>query len=77
MVDCGIVVNPDIVEAQIQSGIIFGLTAVLWGEITLKNGRVEQSNFDDYRMLRGRIRLTVKDLPNQLYSATNPDAPTH
>lgn len=52
VVDCGIVVNPDTVEAQIQSGIIFGLTAVLWGEITLKNGRVEQSNFDDYRMLR-------------------------
>ncbi len=35
-----------------QSGIIFGITAALWGEITLKNGRVEQSNFDNYRMLR-------------------------
>ena len=51
-VDCGIAVNPDTIEAQMQSGIIFGITAVLWGEITLKNGRVEQSNFDDYRMLR-------------------------
>ena len=51
-VDCGVVVNPNTVEAQIQSGIIFGITAALWGEITLKNGRVEQTNFDDYKMLR-------------------------
>jgi isoquinoline 1-oxidoreductase beta subunit len=51
-VDCGSVVNPDIVKAQIQSGIIFGITAALYGEITLKNGRVEQSNFDAYQMLR-------------------------
>jgi isoquinoline 1-oxidoreductase subunit beta len=51
-VDCGTVVNPDTVQAQIQSGIIFGTTAALYGEITLKNGRVEQSNFDSYQMLR-------------------------
>jgi isoquinoline 1-oxidoreductase subunit beta len=51
-VDCGTVVNPDTVQAQIQSGIIFGATAALYGEITLKNGRVEQSNFDSYQMLR-------------------------
>jgi isoquinoline 1-oxidoreductase beta subunit len=51
-VDCGTVVNPDTVRAQIQSGIIFGTTAALYGEITLKNGRVEQSNFDTYQMLR-------------------------
>jgi len=51
-VDCGTVVNPDSVEAQIQSGIIFGATAALYGEITLKNGRVEQSNFDTYPVLR-------------------------
>ena len=51
-VDCGQVVNPDTVEAQLQSGIIFGLSAALWGEITLKDGRVEQSNFDNYRVLR-------------------------
>ena len=44
--------NPDTIVAQMQSGIIFGITAVLWGEITLKNGRVEQSNFDNYRILR-------------------------
>jgi isoquinoline 1-oxidoreductase subunit beta len=51
-VDCGTVVNPDTVQAQIQSGIIFGTTAALYGEITLKNGRVEQTNFDSYQMLR-------------------------
>ena len=51
-VDCGTVVNPDTVEAQIQGAIIFGITAALYGEITLKNGRVEQANFDTYQMLR-------------------------
>jgi len=51
-VDCGSVVNPDIVKAQMESGIVFGITAALWGEITIKNGRVEQHNFHDYRMLR-------------------------
>ena len=50
--DCGTVVNPNTVQAQIQSGIIFGATAALYGEITLKNGRVEQANFDTYQMLR-------------------------
>jgi isoquinoline 1-oxidoreductase subunit beta len=51
-VDCGPVVNPGIVEAQMQSGIVFGLTAALWGEITIDKGHVQQSNFHDYRMLR-------------------------
>jgi isoquinoline 1-oxidoreductase subunit beta len=51
-VDCGTAVNPDTVQAQIQSGIMFGATAALYGEITLKDGRVEQSNFDTYRALR-------------------------
>src|SRR6516164_5847888 len=51
-VDCGTVVNPDTVRAQIQSGIIFGATAALHGEITLKNGRVEQTNFDTYHIMR-------------------------
>src|SRR5436309_5401820 len=51
-VDCGTVVNPDIVKAQMESGIVFGITAALWGEITIKNGRVEQHNFHDCRMLR-------------------------
>lgn len=52
VVDTGVVVNPDTVVAQMESGIIFGITAALWGDITLKNGRVQQSNFDNYRMLR-------------------------
>src|SRR5208282_3592370 len=51
-VDCGTVVNPDTVRAQIQSAIMFGVTAALYGEITLKNGRVEQANFDSYQILR-------------------------
>jgi isoquinoline 1-oxidoreductase subunit beta len=50
--DCGTVVNPDTVQAQIQSGVNFGVTAALYGEITLKNGRVEQTNFDTYQILR-------------------------
>ena len=51
-VDTGIAVNPDTVAAQLQGGLIFGLTAALYGEITIEKGRVQQSNFNDYRMLR-------------------------
>jgi isoquinoline 1-oxidoreductase beta subunit len=51
-VDTGIVVNPDTVIAQLQGGLLFGLTAALYGEITIGKGRVQQSNFNDYRMLR-------------------------
>jgi isoquinoline 1-oxidoreductase beta subunit len=51
-VDCGTAVNPDTVRAQIQGAVIFGITAALHGEITLKAGRVEQSNFDTYEVLR-------------------------
>jgi isoquinoline 1-oxidoreductase beta subunit len=53
VVDCGQMVNPRIVESQIESGIVFGLTAALWGEVTLKGGRVQQTNFNNYRLLRG------------------------
>jgi CO/xanthine dehydrogenase Mo-binding subunit len=51
-VDCGTIVNPDIVKAQVEGGVVFGISGALWGEITLKNGRVEQSNFNNYRALR-------------------------
>ena len=51
-VDCGMAINPDTVKAQMEGGIIFGLTAALKSEITLKDGRVEQGNFHDYQMLR-------------------------
>ncbi len=51
-VDPGYVVNPDSAEAQVQSCVAYGLTSALWGEITLSEGRVEQSNFHDYRIMR-------------------------
>jgi isoquinoline 1-oxidoreductase beta subunit len=51
-VDTGIAVNPDTIVAQLEGGLIFGLTAALYGEITIEKGRVQQSNFNDYRMLR-------------------------
>jgi isoquinoline 1-oxidoreductase beta subunit len=51
-IDCGTVVNPLNLEAQMQSGIAYGLSAALHGEITLKDGRVEQGNFNSYRVLR-------------------------
>ena len=52
VIDCGRIVNPDTIKAQMESGIIFGLSAALYGAITLKNGRVEQGNFNDYQLLR-------------------------
>jgi isoquinoline 1-oxidoreductase beta subunit len=52
VVDCGQMVHPRIVESQIESGIVFGLSAALWGEVTLVNGRVQQTNFNSYRLLR-------------------------
>ncbi len=51
-VDCGQTVNPDTIIAQMESGIAFGLSAVFYGEIIFKNGRIQQSNFDDYDVLR-------------------------
>jgi len=59
-VDCGTVVNPDTVKAQIEGGIVFGISGALWGEITLKNGRVEQSNFNNYRLLRINETPTIE-----------------
>jgi len=52
VIDCGTVVNPDTVKAQMEGGIVFGMSAALWGEITVEKGRVQQANFRDYRVLR-------------------------
>jgi CO/xanthine dehydrogenase Mo-binding subunit len=51
-VDCGTIINPDTVVAQMEGGVVFGISGALWGEVTLKDGRVEQSNFSNYRVLR-------------------------
>jgi isoquinoline 1-oxidoreductase subunit beta len=59
-VDCGIAVNPDTIRAQIQGAVNFGITAALYGEITLKDGRVEQSNFDTYQILRMNEAPTIE-----------------
>ncbi len=65
-IDCGVVVNPNTVEAQMQSAIVYGLSAALYGEITLKNGRVEQSNFPSYEAVRmaQMPRIEVHILPS-------------
>jgi isoquinoline 1-oxidoreductase subunit beta len=69
-VDCGTVVNPDGVEAQIQGGLIFGLTAALYNEITIAKGRVQQSNFNNYRMMR------INEAPAiEVYLVRNGEAP--
>lgn len=70
-VNCGIAVNPLGVEAQIQSAIVFGLSAALYGKITLKNGRVEQSNFSDYPVVR------INEMPEcSVHIVPSKDAPT-
>ena len=51
-IDCGLAVSPDGVRAQMEGSIVFGLTAALYGEITIEKGSVQQSNFHNYRMLR-------------------------
>jgi len=69
-VDCGQAINPLAVRAQMEGGIVFGVTAALYGEITIKNGRVEQSNFTDYRMLR------INDAPRiETHIIENNEAP--
>src|SRR5262249_1887460 len=59
-VDWGTAVNPDTIRAQVQSAIVFGVSAALYGEITLKDGRVEQGNFHNYRALRMNEAPTVE-----------------
>jgi isoquinoline 1-oxidoreductase beta subunit len=70
-VDCGVAVNPDVVRAQMEGGIGFGLGAALWSEITLEKGRVVQSNFDGYRTLR------IDEMPKvEVHIVPSAEAPT-
>jgi isoquinoline 1-oxidoreductase beta subunit len=70
-VDCGIAVTPGVIEAQMQSGIGYGLSAALWGAITLTDGRVDQSNFDNYRVVR------INEMPKiEVYIVPSTNAPT-
>lgn len=70
-VDCGVAVNPDIIRAQMEGGVGFGLSAILYGAITVKNGRVEQSNFHDYRLLR------MNEMPKvEVYIVDSAEPPT-
>ncbi|WP_116809603.1 xanthine dehydrogenase family protein molybdopterin-binding subunit [Steroidobacter cummioxidans] len=59
-VDCGHIVNPDTVIAQIESGVVFGLSAALWNEVTFDKGRVQQNNFTDYRVMRINEAPTIE-----------------
>jgi len=69
-VDCGQVVNPDMVMAQVEGGIVFGLSAALKGEITVESGRVQQSNFNDYPVLR------INEMPQvEVYILPSTDLP--
>ncbi len=69
-VDCGMTVNPDIIKRQVESAIMYGLTAALYGQITFKDGRVEQSNFHDYKMLR------INEAPKvEVYIVESKEAP--
>jgi isoquinoline 1-oxidoreductase beta subunit len=70
-VDCGIPVNPDVIEAQMQGGMGYGLAATLNSELTFKDGRVEQSNFHDYQTLR------IDQMPEvEVYIIPSTEAPT-
>jgi isoquinoline 1-oxidoreductase beta subunit len=69
-VDVGLAVNPSSIEAQVQGGVLFGLSAALYNAITLKNGAFEQSNFHDYRMLR------MNEVPRfEVYRVDNSESP--
>lgn len=78
-IDCGRAINPDTVEQQVESGIIFGLTAALYGEITIANGRVEQNNFPDYNMVRlaqtPEIRVRIVESGEALGGLGEPATP--
>ncbi len=78
-IDCGIAINPDLVVAQMESSVVFALTSTYFGEITLRKGVVEQSNFDDYPLLRmyqtPRIETIVIDSDQKPGGAGEPGVP--
>jgi len=78
-VDCGLAVNPSTVIAQMESGIVFGLTAALFGEITLKQGRVRQANFDTYPMVglaqMPAIEVSIIESGNKMGGIGEPGVP--
>ena len=78
-VDCGVAVNPEGVVAQMQSGIIYGLSAALYGQIRIKGGRVQESNFHDYRVLRmpeaPRIDVVIVPSTDKMGGAGEPGTP--
>jgi isoquinoline 1-oxidoreductase beta subunit len=70
-VDCGIAINPDVIRAQVEGGVAFGLGAILYSTVTLKQGRIEQSNFNDYRVLR------MNEMPKvEVYIVNSLEAPS-
>lgn len=70
-VDCGIAINPDVIKAQMEGGIGFGLSPALMSEITIDNGRVVQSNFHDYQVLR------INEMPEiEVHIVPSAEAPT-
>jgi isoquinoline 1-oxidoreductase beta subunit len=70
-IDCGTVINPEGVKAQVEGGIIIGLTAAMYGAITLKNGKVQQSNFNNYKL------LTMREMPEvETYIVPSTEPPT-
>lgn len=70
-VDCGVVVNPDTIVAQVQGGLIFGWSAALFGEVTIDGGEIQQKNFNDYRVLR------LNEVPPiEVYMVASTEVPT-
>jgi isoquinoline 1-oxidoreductase subunit beta len=70
-IDCGVPINPDIIRAQMEGGVVFGLSSVLHERITIKAGAVEQSNFHDYQLLR------IDEMPNvEVHIVASTEAPT-
>lgn len=78
-IDCGLVVNPESLAAQMESGIVFGLSAALTGKISLKDGKIEQSNFNDYQVLRmsqmPKVEVHIVPSANKMGGAGEPATP--